>query len=210
MNFVSGNKFPHLMTKFIALAIQFYPIKLQHNQTSLRQVAGTLLIAQHRCNAGQDADKATRREPLVPARQLWQHALMLTSEQLNHAFEPVFVDIRERSTVVERFIDRNLFCLYMATLWANVVLSPEEAGIEEEDLPTLHDLVVAELVNVIGAGADLETVYRFISSKEGEKTMAEAQLNQTHKDLLQYFSSMILDPDGHKRWMEEIREDLKN
>lgn len=146
----------------------------------------------------------------MPARELWQHALMLTSDHLTHAFEPVFVDIRERSTVVERFIDRNLFRLYMATLWANVVLSPDEAGIEEDDLPTLHDLVVAELVEVIGIGTDLESVFRFISSKEGEKTMAEAKLNQTHKDLLQYFSSMILDPDGHKRWMEEIRDDLKN
>ena len=146
----------------------------------------------------------------MPARELWQHALMLTSDHLKHAFEPVFVDIRERSTVVERFIDRNLFRLYMATLWANVVLSPDEAGIEEDDLPTLHDLVVAELVDVIGIGTDLESVFRFISSKEGEKTMAEAKLNQTHKDLLQYFSSMILDPDGHKRWMEEIRDDLKN
>ena len=146
----------------------------------------------------------------MPARELWQHALMLTSDHLKHAFEPVFVDIRERSTVVERFIDRNLFRLYMATLWANVVLSPDEAGIEEDDLPTLHDLVVAELVDVIGIGTDLESVFRFISSKEGEKTMAEANLNQTHKDLLQYFSSMILDPDGHKRWMEEIRDDLKN
>ena len=146
----------------------------------------------------------------MPARELWQHALMLTSDHLKHAFEPVFVDIRERSTVVERFIDRNFFRLYMATLWANVVLSPDEAGIEEDDLPTLHDLVVAELVEVIGIGTDLESVFRFISSKEGEKTMAEAKLNQTHKDLLQYFSSMILDPDGHKRWMEEIRDDLKN
>ena len=121
----------------------------------------------------------------------------------------MFVDIRERASVVERFIDRNLFQLYMATLWANVVLSPEEAGIEEDDLPTLHDLVVAELAEVIGDGADLESVYRFISSKAGEKTMVEAKLNQTHKDLLQYFSSMILDPDGHKRWMDEIRDDLK-
>ena len=134
---------------------------------------------------------------------------MLTSEQLAHAFEPVFEDIRERASVVERFIDRNLFQLYMATLWANVVLSPEEAGIGEDDLPTLHDLVVSELVDVIGEGTDLETVYRFVSSKAGEKTMIEAKLNQTHKDLLQYFSSMILDPDGHKRWMEEIRSDLK-
>ena len=90
-----------------------------------------------------------------------------------------------------------------------MVLSPEEAGIGEDDLPTLHDLVVSELVDVIGEGTDLETVYRFVSSKAGEKTMIEAKLNQTHKDLLQYFSSMILDPDGHKRWMEEIRSDLK-
>ena len=52
----------------------------------------------------------------------------------------------------------------MATLWANVVLSPEEAGIGEDDLPTLYDLVVSELVDVIGEGTDLETVYRFVSS----------------------------------------------
>ncbi|GIS19205.1 MAG: hypothetical protein CM15mP120_11210 [Pseudomonadota bacterium] len=40
--------------------------------------------------------------------------------------------------------------------------------------------------------------------------MIEAKLNQTHKDLLQYFSSMILDPDGHKRWMEEIAATSKS
>ena len=39
-----------------------------------------------------------------------------------------------------------------------------------------------------------------------EQTMAEVKLNQTHKDLLQYFSSMILDPEGHKKWMQEIRD----
>ncbi|GIS19206.1 MAG: hypothetical protein CM15mP120_11220 [Pseudomonadota bacterium] len=60
---------------------------------------------------------------------------MLTSEQLAHAFEPVFVDIRERASVVERFIDRNLFQLYMATLWANVVLSPEEAVLAKTIYP---------------------------------------------------------------------------
>jgi hypothetical protein len=51
-------------------------------------------------------------------------------------------------------------------------------------------------------------VFTFISSKPGEQAMVEAKLNQTHKDLLQYFSSMILDPDGHKKWMDEIREQL--
>ena len=133
---------------------------------------------------------------------------MLELTDLKYAFEPVFTDIRERSTVVERFIDRNLYQVYMATLWANVVLSPGEAGIGEDDLEALHDLVVEELGEVLGKGTDLNAVFEFISSKPGEQAMLEAKLNQTHKDLLQYFSSMILDPEGHERWMSEIRDDL--
>lgn len=133
---------------------------------------------------------------------------MLEPTDLKYAFEPVFTDIRERSTVVERFIDRNLYQVYMATLWANVVLSPGEAGIGEDDLEALHDLVVEELGEVLGKGTDLNAVFEFISSKPGEQAMLEAKLNQTHKDLLQYFSSMILDPEGHERWMSEIRDNL--
>ena len=133
---------------------------------------------------------------------------MLELTDLKYAFEPVFTDIRERSTVVESFIDRNLYQVYMATLWANVVLSPGEAGIGEDDLEALHDLVVEELGEVLGKGTDLNAVFEFISSKPGEQAMLEAKLNQTHKDLLQYFSSMILDPEGHERWMSEIRDNL--
>lgn len=133
---------------------------------------------------------------------------MLELTDLKYAFEPVFTDIRERSTVVERFIDRNLYQVYMATLWANVVLSPGEAGIGEDDLEALHDLVVEELGEVLGKGTNLNAVFEFISSKPGEQAMLEAKLNQTHKDLLQYFSSMILDPEGHERWMSEIRDNL--
>ena len=128
--------------------------------------------------------------------------------ELKYAFEPVFNDIKERSTVAERFIDRSLYQVYVATLWANVVLSPGEAGIDEEDLEDLHDLVVADIQSVLGNNEDLTTVFTFISSKSGEQAMIEAKLNQTHKDLLQYFSSMILDPGGHKKWMDEIRDNL--
>ena len=133
---------------------------------------------------------------------------MLELNELSYAFEPVFADIKERSTVAERFIDRSLYQVYIATLWSNVVLSPGEAGIEEEDIESLHDLVVADLQSVLGSSENLTTVFTFISSKAGEQAMNEAKLNQTHKDLLQYFSSMILDPDGHKKWMAEIRENL--
>lgn len=121
-------------------------------------------------------------------------------------FQPVFDDIRERSAVVERFIDRDLYRVYMSTLWSNVVLSPEEVGLEEEDLEVLHDVLIAEINDAIGPAETLHTLFKFISSKNGERAMGEARLTQAHKDLLTYFASMILDPDGHKKFIQDIRD----
>ena len=111
--------------------------------------------------------------------------------------------------MTDRFIDRNLYRVYIATLWSNVVLSPEEVGLEEDDLPDLHDILLAEINDAIGETESLHDVFQFISSKDGELAMAEARLTQSHKDLLQYFASMILDPDGHQRFMQFVREKQK-
>jgi len=125
---------------------------------------------------------------------------------LADSFKPVFEDIRERSSITERFIDRDLYRVYIATLWSNVVLSPAEVGVLEEDLEDLHDLLIREISEAIGPHDSLHPVFEFIASKEGEQAMAQARLTQSHKDLLQYFASMILDPEGHKKFMTEIRE----
>ena len=134
---------------------------------------------------------------------------MNSTEQLKEAFEPVLTELREKAAVATSFIDKNFFQVSVATLWANVVLSPEDTGITEDDLPNLHDVLNEEIASVLGTDEDLKTVFRFISSKDGEKTMVEARLNQTHKDLLLYFSSMILDPEGHRKWADELKEKQK-
>jgi len=128
---------------------------------------------------------------------------------LADSFEPVFADIRERACVADSFIDRDLYRVYMATLWSNVVLAPDEVGILEEDLEDLHDILNAEISDAIGANETLHSVFAFIASKAGENAMAQARLTQSHKDLLQYFASMILDPDGHRKFMDEIRQKQK-
>ncbi|MEM7101276.1 MAG: hypothetical protein AAF541_23655 [Pseudomonadota bacterium] len=130
----------------------------------------------------------------------------MTSQAIQDSFAPVFKDIRERSTVADSFIDRDLYRVYVATLWSNVVLSPEEVGLEEADIEDLHDIVVAEISDAIGA-ASLQEIFTFIASKDGERAMGEARLTQSHKDLLNYFSSMILDPEGHRKFMDQIREE---
>ena len=134
---------------------------------------------------------------------------MQSSVAIAEHFAPVFKDIRERATVTERFIDRDLYRVYISTLWSNVVLSPDEVGLDEEDLPELHDIVIAEISAAIGTVDSLHEIFQFIVSKDGERAMQDARLTQSHKDLLQYFASMILDPDGHKRYMDYVREKQK-
>ena len=125
---------------------------------------------------------------------------------LAEQFAPVFTDIRERSTVTDRFLDRDLYRVYIATLWSNVVLSPEDVGLTDLDLEELHDVLLLELADALGPDESLHSVFKFITSKDGERAMGEARLTQSHKDLLQYFASMILDPDGHRRYMDFVRD----
>jgi hypothetical protein len=134
------------------------------------------------------------------------HGAMVTDEELRHTFEPVFADIRSRATVADNFLDRDLYRVYVATLWSNVVLSPEEVGIEEDDIEVLHDLLLEEMTDALGPPQSMQALFQFVSSKDGELAMQQARITQTHKDLLNYFASMILDPEGHKRWMDHIRD----
>ncbi len=128
----------------------------------------------------------------------------MTQTDVAARFEEVLDDIEERSALTDRFVDRDLFRLYLATLWANVVLNPSDAGLTEEDLEPLHDYLNLRAGRVLGSQGTLTDCFRFVNSKEGERAMKAARLNQTHKELLLYFSSMILDPDGHRRWMDMV------
>ena len=88
---------------------------------------------------------------------------MLSDTQLRETFWPVFEDIRKRATVAERFLDRDLYRVYIATLWSNIVLSPDEVGIEEEDIEPLHDILISEISDAIGPDNSMKEIYQFIS-----------------------------------------------
>lgn len=126
---------------------------------------------------------------------------------LEAAFDPVLNDISERSRVAGSFVDKDLYRIYIATLWANVVLDPGDVGIGEDDLEAVHDIVNDRVAEILGVDQNIRECFRFVNDKSGEQAMQAAQLTKNHKDLLLYFSSMILDPDGHKRWMQDVDED---
>jgi len=133
---------------------------------------------------------------------------MQQDNNLGARFRPALDDIVKRSTVADRFVHRDIYRLYIATLWANVVMNPEDAGIVEENLEDLAFVLDMEIERVLGAGNDLTDCFTFVNSKRGQAAMDEARLTPNHKDLLLYFCSLILDPDGHRKWADGIRERL--
>jgi hypothetical protein len=130
---------------------------------------------------------------------------------LNHAlfeqFRPVLEDITERSRLVEEFIDKDTYAILAGTVWANVVLDPAAAGLHEDDLPDLHDIVTDWSEPILGKeDGNVAGIFRFLNSKAGERAMQAAQITPNHRDLLLFFASMILDPEGHRRWTDAIRD----
>jgi hypothetical protein len=125
-------------------------------------------------------------------------------EDFEAAFRPVLDEIERRAAVAGRFVDKDLYCLYIATLWANLVLDPGEAGLAEADLEPLHDFLNGAIAAILGEGQTLTECFRFLNSKAGEAAMERSRLSRTHRELLQYFCSLILDPDGHRKWAESV------
>lgn len=124
--------------------------------------------------------------------------------------DAIFDEIRGQAKVADTFLDRELYQLLACTVWSNLVMNPDDAGLAEADLEDVHDLMVSEIQSDLGPEADLKTCFAFLTTKAGEAAMQANKLSGTHKDLLLYFSSMILDPEGHKRWSDDLREQQKD
>ena len=80
----------------------------------------------------------------------------------------------------------------MATIWGNAVLDPPRSGIEESDLPVLHDFFNEELSRVLGGGTTLTDVFEFLVSKSGRDAMTRVSVTQRHKEFIIYFARLIL------------------
>jgi len=119
----------------------------------------------------------------------------------------VLDEIEHRAAVAGRFIDKDLYQVYITTLWSNVVMYPDDVGLAEADLEPLHDYLNESVARVLGADRTLTDCFRFLNTKAGEQAMDRCRLSRTHRELLQYFCSMILDPEGHRRWAAEVQKD---
>ena len=123
--------------------------------------------------------------------------------EIQSIFEQVLGSVVTDSTVADAFIDRELYQINLATIWTNVVLKPQDAGLETTDLETAHSVFNDHVTSILGLGSSLKDCFSFLNTKAGGHAMQRCRLTQMHKDMLWYFCSMILDPEGHERWMVE-------
>jgi hypothetical protein len=132
--------------------------------------------------------------------------MKMSDAELDHLLRPVLAEIERQSRIAEHFVDKELYRSYVATLWAQLTLSPEDHGLSDDELEPLHDRLNVAISPVLGTGNDVRSCFRFINSRDGEAALARYRVPAHHRELLLYFCSIILDPDGHRRWAEEQRK----
>lgn len=130
----------------------------------------------------------------------------MTEASLSRHFAPALDDLEQRAAVADGILDKDRYRLIVCTFWVNVVLDPADVGLEESDLESLHDVVNPRIAAVLGPEESLTSCFRYLNSKAGERAMSAARLTANHRDMLLYFASIILDPEGHRQWMDEIRQ----
>ena len=128
-----------------------------------------------------------------------------SNPELARVFEPILAAAQKQASVADGVVDRDLYRIYLATLWANLALDPAAAGIAETDLEAAHDTINGLAHRVLGEEDAITAAFRFIDGKAGEQALARAKTTSRHRALLQYFCSMILDPEGHRQRMAAAR-----
>jgi hypothetical protein len=108
--------------------------------------------------------------------------------------------------VADAIVDKDRYRILVSTLWMNLVLRPDDLGLDEAHLEPLHDVLNRRIEQVLGQDESLKACFRYLTSPLGERAMQAARLTPEHEQMLRFFASMILDPDGHRRWTEQLRQ----
>ena len=113
-------------------------------------------------------------------------------EEMRSRFAPAVEEIINRCQITNEFLDKEKFQVMVATIWGNAVLDPERSGIDESDMPDLHDFLNEYIDELVGSGATLTNCYEFIVSKKGDDSLTRQQVTANHKEFLHYFARLIL------------------
>ena len=121
----------------------------------------------------------------------------MTADEIRTRFVPAIEEIIEHCRITEDFVDKEKFQVLIATVWGNAVLEPERSGIEETDLPDLHDFLNEYVGKVVGPEEDVSGCFAFIMSKQGEDSLIRQRVSANHREFLHYFARLILQDESY-------------
>lgn len=111
-------------------------------------------------------------------------------------YDPILDEIRSRSAVADTFVDKDLYRIWLATLWTNVVCEPGQSDLTEADLEPFHDFLEVRARAVLGGSDCIRECFRYLMAPGGEQAMARARVPARHRALLLHIGQLMLDPSG--------------
>ena len=117
-------------------------------------------------------------------------------DEIRIRFEPAVTEIIEACCITDKFVDKDRFRIYIATIWGNAVLEPERSGIRETELNILHDFLNEEIEKLLGSGETITTCFEYLVTKAGEDSMDRLEVANHHKEFIHYFARLILGQDA--------------
>ncbi|MYD42931.1 MAG: hypothetical protein F4W90_03455 [Gammaproteobacteria bacterium] len=129
----------------------------------------------------------------------------MESQEILGKLAPLFDEMDRQCMVTEHLMDKDRWRVFLTTMWSNLVLDPENLGMTEEDLESAFNVIESEAERRLGGKDALVDAFRFLTTKDGERCMDKAKLRKNHRDMLVYFASMMVDPERHKQYMQELR-----
>ena len=118
---------------------------------------------------------------------------------------PALDRIETISKVAGTFVDKDQYRIYLAQLWVTIVTDLESFGLQDEDLEPTLETINRKAQPIVGNEEAVIASFRFATSDSGAAAMDRMDVSKYSRELILYFASVILDPAGHRRWMDEIQ-----
>ena len=128
------------------------------------------------------------------------------AHEIEQRLAPLFAEIDTQCKVTDHLLDKDRWRIYLTTMWSNLVIDPSSLGFAESDLEDAYEYIEEQAEERLGGNDALVDAFRFITTKDGERSMEKSKLRQRHKDMLLFFASMMLDPDKHREEIAKFRE----
>ena len=127
---------------------------------------------------------------------------MTDSRLFDDLYAPVLAEIEQRARVGDRCLDKDVYRIYLATLWANAVLEPGRAGLEADNLEAFYDYLNARSRTLLGGEEPVLDCFRYLIGKQGGPAMERAHVPADHRAQLLRFAGLmgLARPDRQRDW----------